>query len=86
MYEFKCMKYVRNDKFIKLVGKKIQSIRKAQKISQAQLSFESGIRINQVGRIERGEINTSISTLIAIAEALNTHVKELVDVDYRKNK
>ena len=73
------MKYIRNDKAIKKLGKKIRLLRKEQNISQSQLSFESNIRINQIGRIERGEINTSISTIIAIAEALNVKVKDLFD-------
>jgi transcriptional regulator with XRE-family HTH domain len=73
------VKYIRNDRVIKKLGKKIRTLRKEQNISQSQLSFESNIRINQIGRIERGEINTSISTIIAIAEALNVELKDLFD-------
>jgi len=73
------VKYIRNDRIIKKLGKKIRTLRKAQKISQSQLSFESNVRINQIGRIERGEINTSISTIIAIAEALDVELKDLFD-------
>ncbi len=78
------MKYNRDSKYLKLLGKRIKSIREDQEISQAQLAFESGVRINQIGRIERGEINTGISTLLAISEALDIQITELVNVKHKK--
>jgi transcriptional regulator with XRE-family HTH domain len=74
------VKYTRNDPFIKKVGCRIKDIRTKQGISQSQLAFESGIRINQIGRIERGEINTSLSNLYFIAKALNVNPFELLIV------
>ena len=73
------MKYIRNDKALKKLGKRIRFLRKEQNISQSQLSFEANVRINQIGRIERGEINTSVSTIVAIADALNVKAKDLFD-------
>jgi len=78
------VKYNRDSKYLKLLGKRIKSIREDQEISQAQLAFESGVRINQIGRIERGEINTGISTLLAISEALDIQITELVNVKHKK--
>lgn len=71
------MKYTRNNKFIRQVGNQIKIQRLAQGISQSQLAFESGLPINQIGRIERGEVNTSISHIFAIAEALGIQPVEL---------
>ena len=73
------MKYIRDEKAIKLLGKKIKELRKKQKISQVQLAFEAGIQRSQVSRIESGEINTGISTILAIARSLEVHPKELFD-------
>ncbi|MCC6183007.1 MAG: helix-turn-helix transcriptional regulator [Bacteroidia bacterium] len=70
------MVYVRHNKGLKRLGNKIKEIRLQQKISQDQLSFESGISKNQISRIERGEINTGVSTLLILAEVLNVHIKE----------
>ena len=53
-----------------------------QKISQDQLAFEIGTDQKQISRIERGEINTSIAHILAIASVLNVHVKELWDFKY----
>lgn len=76
--EFCLVKYKKDKVFLKKVGENIRSIRKNQGISQGQLSFESGIRINQIGRIERGEINTSLSSILFIAKALNVEPYELI--------
>ncbi|MEK6614595.1 MAG: helix-turn-helix transcriptional regulator [Bacteroidota bacterium] len=71
------MKYTRNNKAIKLVGAQLKKQRIRQDISQTQLAFEANLPVNQIGRIERGEINTSISQLIAIANALHIHPSKL---------
>lgn len=64
--------------FIIEVGRKIQNRRKHLKLSQETLSFDADIPRNQVGRIERGEINTSLITLFKISKALNIDIKELL--------
>ena len=74
------MAYLRNNNFIKDVGKRVKQIRLKQGITQGQLSFESGITLNQIGRIERGEINTSISNIYIIAKILNVEPFELLKV------
>ncbi len=47
--------------------------------TQEQLSFESGIELRQIGRIERGEINTGINSVFEIAEILKINPKDLFD-------
>ena len=63
--------------FIKLVGKRIQELRKKEKLSQELLSFDADVPRNQIGRIERGEINTSLITLFKISKALNIDIIDL---------
>jgi|LakMenEpi03Aug12_release.lakeMendotaPanAssembly.Ray.scaffolds.fasta_scaffold5842162_1 transcriptional regulator with XRE-family HTH domain len=48
---------------IKSVGEKIRQRRTELNLSQESLSFNPDIPRNQVGRIEREEISTSITTL-----------------------
>lgn len=67
--------------YIKKFGEHLQQLRKSKKMSQEVLAFSSDIPISQVGRIERGEINTTISTVKAIANALEISVKELFDFE-----
>lgn len=63
--------------FIIEVGKKIQAKRKELNLSQETLSFDADIPRNQIGRIERGEINTSLITLFKISKALNIDIIDL---------
>ncbi len=62
---------------IKIIGEKIRQKRLELNLSQEILSFDANIPRNQIGRIERGEINTSIATLHKIAKALSLNIKEL---------
>ncbi len=48
-------------------------------MSQEELSYLSELDISQIGRIERGKVNTSISILNKLAVALKIELKELVD-------
>ena len=43
------------------------------------IKTDANIPINQVGRIERAEINTSLITIYKIAKALDIEIKELFD-------
>lgn len=69
--------YYKDEKFMKRFGLNLRSIRKAKGISQEELAGESGFELSQIGRIERGEINTSISHVAAIAKALHIKPEEL---------
>ena len=62
---------------IKSVREKIRQKRIELNLSQEILSYDANIPRNQVGRIERGEISTSITTLYKICKALKIEIKEL---------
>ncbi len=62
-------------------GRNLRSIRKANGLSQEQLANDADIPINQIGRIERGEISTTIHTLLLIATALELPIKKLFDFE-----
>jgi transcriptional regulator with XRE-family HTH domain len=72
---------VEDKKIIILFGEKIREIRINKKISQEMLANDADIPINQVGRIERAEISTSLITIIKISKALNIPLKELFDFE-----
>jgi len=58
----------------------------SQGISQQKLANQIGIEFSQVGRIERGVINTSISTVYEIAKGLGISPHELFLPVKEKNK
>lgn len=62
---------------MKKFGLNLRAIRKAKGFSQEQLAGDTGFELSQIGRIERGEINTSISHVASIAKALKVKPEEL---------
>ncbi len=72
----------RDQKFRTALGRKINALRKEQKVSQAQLAFECGITRELLSKIESGKINTTLKTLLGLTEALNIHFKDLFDFEY----
>jgi len=73
------MGYIRHDKFLKKFGFHLKKIRLEKGFSQDDIAFNSELSTNQIGRIERGEINTSLSTIYEIAKTLDIDVKDLFD-------
>lgn len=76
------MNNIKDKAYIKKFGGNLQKIRLQNKISQESLAFTADIPISQVGRIERGEINTTISTVKALSIALKIDIKDLFDFEY----
>jgi transcriptional regulator with XRE-family HTH domain len=70
---------VKNELYLKAFGKHLKKLRELQSISQENLATDAGIGENQIGLIEQGKINPTISTVNAIAIALNLPPKQLFD-------
>lgn len=60
------------------LGDAIRSIRKNQGISQERLALLADIDRSYVGRVERGDNNVAVLTLLKLANALNTSVAQLM--------
>jgi DNA-binding XRE family transcriptional regulator len=75
---------VRNSKFIKAFGRNIYRIRYEKGISQGELANRADMPINQIGRIERGEVNTTISTVLALSRAFEVNFKTLFEFDFEE--
>lgn len=69
----------RDETVLKQFGEHLRHIRKSKKIAQQKLELLAGISKNQVGNIERGEVNITLITAIALAKALHIELKELYD-------
>lgn len=65
-------------KYLQLIGNNIRVIREKSGFSQFQLAMECELSKNQIGRIERAEISTSILTLKRIADVLGVKVEDLI--------
>ena len=76
---------VTDKKLLKAFGIRIRELRLSQHLSQEKLANLADIPLSQVGRIERGEINASISTSNAIAKALKMELYELFMFQHAKS-
>jgi transcriptional regulator with XRE-family HTH domain len=75
---------VKNIALVKALGARIRELRLQREMSQEDLANEADIPLSQIGRIERGENNPTISSLYVIAVALNVDLKQLVDLKLKK--
>lgn len=75
---------VKNIALVKALGSKIRELRLQQNMSQEDLANEADIPLSQIGRIERGENNPTISSLYVIAQALKVDLKVLLDFKFKK--
>ncbi|SKD08426.1 Helix-turn-helix [Chitinophaga ginsengisegetis] len=75
---------VKNIALVKALGARIRELRLQRDMSQEDLANEADIPLSQIGRIERGENNPTISSLYVIAIALNVDLKQLVDLKLKK--
>jgi transcriptional regulator with XRE-family HTH domain len=60
------------------LGEAIRSTRKQQGISQEKLALLAEIDRSYVGRVERGDNNVAILTLLKITQALGVSLRDLM--------
>jgi transcriptional regulator with XRE-family HTH domain len=73
---------IRNtDQLIKF-GNHLKNIRTSKKMTLEQVAAAAGVSISQVYRIEKGKINTTLSTLVALSTALEISTGELLNTDF----
>ncbi|GAB4000781.1 hypothetical protein GCM10028807_54750 [Spirosoma daeguense] len=70
---------IRDKEFIKLFGVSVRQKRQQKGLSQDELAYQCQVDVRQIGRIERGEINTTISTVLVLARALEVSIADLFD-------
>lgn len=80
------MKLEINTQLIVLFGKKVKEHRIKQGITQAQLGYESDMPREQIGRVERGQVNISLKKIESICKALDIQPKDLFDFELRNEE
>lgn len=66
-----------------LVGANIKKYRKVNNITQDVLATKSDLALRHVQRIEAGEINITLRTLIKLSDSLKVNPADLVKDDHR---
>ena len=61
---------------------RLKQLREEKNLSQEELAWKCGFELSQIGRIERGVINTSISHAAKLAEGLGVEVSDLFKIHH----
>ena len=60
------------------MGEAIRRVRLKQEISQEKLALMAGVDRSYVGRVERGDNNVAVLTLLKLAQALDVSLKDMM--------
>ena len=60
------------------LGEAIRRVRLKQEISQEKLALMAGVDRSYVGRVERGDNNVAVLTLLKLAQALDVSLKDIM--------
>jgi transcriptional regulator with XRE-family HTH domain len=66
----------------KALGTRIRQLRKKKGLAQGEFALICGLHRSHMGKIERGETNVRLSTLLVIAQNLETTVEKLLSESY----
>jgi transcriptional regulator with XRE-family HTH domain len=72
------MNNLRNQETLSKFGERLKTLRLTKGLTLEQLAFEADIELSQVHRVEKGKINPTLTTLIALAKGLGITLAELV--------
>ncbi len=76
------MNNIRDVKRLAAFGAYVRKLRKAQALTMKELAFEADIELSQVHRIEKGRINPTLTTILALADALKIPASTLFEFKY----
>ena len=71
------MNYLRDETLLKNFGTHIKRCRVKKNMTQKALSHIMDVEISQISRIEIGEVNPTLTTLIKLSEALELKIQDL---------
>jgi len=66
-------------KVLKKFGENLRKLRKQKKLSLRQMSYACSIDNSKIAKIEKGQINITLTTLLQLAVALEVHPSSLLD-------
>lgn len=66
-------------KATKRLGKRVRQIRESRQLSQEGLALEAGLGRSYYWRLEAGQINPTLDTLVKIANCLKVELRDLFD-------
>jgi transcriptional regulator with XRE-family HTH domain len=74
--------YKHNEAYCKAFGAHLRRLREEKGLGMRQFALQAEMEYSQLSKIERGVINTTISTAYALAEALGIPHTKLFDFEF----
>lgn len=68
-------------KFKLLFGRNLKKLRSEQKLSYRQLALRCDVDYSDISKIEKGDRDIQIGTVLELAKGLGIHPKELFDFE-----
>jgi transcriptional regulator with XRE-family HTH domain len=76
---------LRNEEYILAFATHLRALRIKKGLTLNDIHINAGMELSSVERIEKRQGNITISTLYALAKAMNVHPRELLDFDFDEN-
>ncbi|MCC7378728.1 MAG: helix-turn-helix transcriptional regulator [Chitinophagaceae bacterium] len=73
------MNKLRDKEVLVKFGNNLRKLRKSKNLTMEELSYETDVELSQIYRIEKGKVNPTLSTLNALANALDIKLSELMN-------
>jgi transcriptional regulator with XRE-family HTH domain len=70
-----------HDQYLKRFGENLKKIREAKGISQRALASSCNVDHSHISRIEKGEKNITVLTILELAGALEVKPRKLLDFE-----
>ncbi len=75
------MDNINGNDFLKSFGKNLKKIREKKGISLRELAASCNVDHSNIGKIEKGEFNITLLTILELSRGLEIHPKKLLDFE-----
>ncbi|SFN49857.1 helix-turn-helix domain-containing protein [Salegentibacter flavus] len=70
---------ISNSKFLNIFGERLKYIRQQSNLSYRELGKRCDLDYSYISKVEKGERNIQLSTILELAKGLEVHPKDLFD-------
>jgi len=82
LFDFEGVNYKHNEEYCKAFGLHLRKLREKKGISMRKFALIADMEYSQLSKIERGVTNPTISTVLALSEALDIPHTELFEFKF----
>ncbi len=72
----------KDKKRLKKIAAQLVKLRKKRGISQRELSSRCDVDYGKISKLENNKANLTVTTLIELAEGLEVHPRDILDIDF----